>query len=98
MGPLSRGHRAHVGDIDLSRDHFVAQGSHDRRDKRKAILALVGDQDPQVIGVAKLIRHVGDQSLCGFPAVGQRPIAEARPADYQWDGGQLHQAMQGKEK
>ena len=45
IGPLPSGHRADVLDVDSARDHFVAEGDHDRRDEREAVFALVSDQD-----------------------------------------------------
>ena len=52
VGSLSGGHGADVRDVDLARDHLVSEGDHDRGDEREAILALVGDQDPQMFGLA----------------------------------------------
>jgi hypothetical protein len=43
--PLAGSDGADVGDVDLARDHVVSQTHHDRRHKRQAIPALVGDQD-----------------------------------------------------
>jgi hypothetical protein len=51
VGPLTGGHRSDVLDLDLTRDHLVAQPDHDRGDQGQAVLAFVGDQDPQVSGV-----------------------------------------------
>jgi hypothetical protein len=52
VGALASGHGAHICCVDLSRDHLVAQRDHDRGDQRQAILALVGDEDAQVVGFA----------------------------------------------
>ena len=57
IGPLPRGDRADVGDIDLARDHLVAEGDDDRRDQGQTILTLVGDQHAQVIGF--VVTHRG---------------------------------------
>ena len=51
VGSLPGGHRADVLDLDLARDHLVPEGDHDRGDKREPILALVGDQDAQVLAL-----------------------------------------------
>lgn len=45
VGPLPASHRADVLDFDLTRDHLMAKGDHDRGDERKAVFALVGDQN-----------------------------------------------------
>ena len=47
---LSGGHGADVFDLDLARDHLVSERDHDRGDEREAVLALVGDQDAQMVG------------------------------------------------
>jgi len=52
VGAFSGGHRSDVFDVDLARDHLVAQGYDDRRDEGEAVLALVGDQDAQMLGLA----------------------------------------------
>jgi hypothetical protein len=43
---------ADVLDVDLSRDHLVSKGDHDRCDEREAILALVRDQDARMLRLA----------------------------------------------
>ena len=58
VGSLSGGHGADVRDVDLARDHLVAEGDHDRGDQREAILALVGDQDAQMLGLAVAHRRL----------------------------------------
>ena len=52
VGSLSCGHGGHVLDLDLAGDHFMSEFDHDRRDEREAVLAFVGDQDAQMLGVA----------------------------------------------
>jgi hypothetical protein len=52
VGPLSGGHRTHVGDVDLTGDHFVPQRGNDRRDKLKTVPSLVRDQDTEMLGLA----------------------------------------------
>jgi hypothetical protein len=52
VGAFPGGHGAEVLDVDLTRDHLVAEGHHDRSDESEAIFALVGDQDAQVVGLA----------------------------------------------
>ena len=49
VGPLPRGHGADVLDVDLAGDHLVAERDHDRSDERETVLALVGDQNAQMI-------------------------------------------------
>lgn len=44
------GHRSDVLDVDLPCDHLVTEGDDDRGNERKSVLALVGDQDAQIIG------------------------------------------------
>ena len=52
VGSLPGGHGADVFDVDLARDHLVAKSDHDRRHQRQAVLALVCDQDAQMLGLA----------------------------------------------
>jgi hypothetical protein len=49
---LAGGHGTHVLDVDLPCDHLMSERDHERGDEREAILALVGDQDAQVVGLA----------------------------------------------
>src|SRR5580704_6469377 len=49
---LPGGHGPDVLDFDLPRNHLVTESDHDWGNDRKAILALVGDQDTQMIGLA----------------------------------------------
>ena len=51
VGSLSGGHGGHVFDLDLAGDHLVSERDHGRRDEREPVLALVGDQDAQMLGV-----------------------------------------------
>ena len=51
VGSLAGGDLTDVRDVDLARDHLVSERDHDRSDERQAVLALVGDQDAQMIGV-----------------------------------------------
>jgi hypothetical protein len=44
-------HGADVFHVDLAGDDLVAQGRDDRRDQREPVLALVGDQDSQMLGL-----------------------------------------------
>ena len=48
---LAGGHSADVFDLDLTGDHLVSRRGHDRCDESEAILALVGDQDAQMVGL-----------------------------------------------
>jgi hypothetical protein len=52
VGSLPGGHRSDVFDVDLARDHLVPQCRDDRSDESEAVLALVGNQDAQVLGLA----------------------------------------------
>ena len=52
VGLLACGDRTDVLDVDLTSDHFVSQRDHDRSDQSGAILALVSDQDAQMLGLA----------------------------------------------
>jgi hypothetical protein len=52
VGPLACGDGTDVGDLDLARDHLVPEGHDDRSDEGEAVLALVRDQDAQMLGVA----------------------------------------------
>ena len=51
VGSLSCRHGGHVFDLDLAGDHLVSELDHGRRDEREAVLAFVGDQDAQMLGV-----------------------------------------------
>ena len=50
--PFPRRHGSDVLHFDLSRDHLVPESGDDGRDERQAILALVRDQNTQMIGLA----------------------------------------------
>ena len=50
--PLPRRHRSDVLHLDLARDHLVPERGDDRRDEGQAILALVRDQNAQMLGLA----------------------------------------------
>ena len=64
VGSLPRGHRTDVFDVDLARDHLVPERCDDRSNERQAVLALVGDQDAQMLGFP-----VGHQRLRGRPSL-----------------------------
>ena len=51
VGSLSGGYGGDVFDLDLAGDHLVSERDHGGGDEREAVLALVGDQDAQVLGV-----------------------------------------------
>jgi hypothetical protein len=72
VGALASGHGAHVCDVDLSRDHLVARRDHDRRDESQAILALVGDQDAQMLGSRALIQRLQPTRVSMGQALGRR--------------------------
>ena len=60
--PLARRHRSHVLHLDLAGDHFVPERGDDRRDEGQAILALVGDQNAQMLGLA--VAHLSVPGEC----------------------------------
>jgi hypothetical protein len=78
VGALPGGHGADVVDLDLARDDLVSQGDHDRCDERQAILALVGDQDAQMLGLA--VAHQRLQS--GQPSRAHRISRRSPPASW----------------
>ena len=45
-------HSSDVLHFDLARDHFVTESGDDRRDEGQPILALVRDQNAQMLGFA----------------------------------------------
>ncbi len=65
VGSFSGGHGADVGDVDLARDDLVAQGDDDRGHQGEAVLALVGDQDAQMLGLTAA--HRGSLHLQSSP-------------------------------
>ena len=75
VGSLPGGHRTDVLDIDLARDHLVSQRRPRSERPEPAILALVRDQDTQMLGLA--ITHHGSrqadsnrgQRISGLPSV-----------------------------
>jgi hypothetical protein len=58
VGSLAHGDGRDVIDLDLSGDHLVPQADHDGRDDRQTLLALVGDEDAQVLRVAVYERRL----------------------------------------
>jgi hypothetical protein len=46
-----------VFDLDLACDHLVAERDHDRDDELEAVLALVGDQDAEMVCSVGRFRH-----------------------------------------
>ena len=51
VGPLPRGDRSDVVDVDLTRDHLVPEGGDDGCDEGQPISALVGDQHPEMLSI-----------------------------------------------
>jgi hypothetical protein len=51
VGSFAGGHGTDVLDVDLARDHLVPEGHDERRDQRQTVLALVGDQHAQMLGL-----------------------------------------------
>jgi hypothetical protein len=52
VGSFPAGHGSDVFDFDLAGDDLVAERDDNRRYRREAVLALVGDQDAQMLGLA----------------------------------------------
>ena len=46
---LTRGHRSHVGDVDLAGDHLVSEPGHDVREKLQTIGTLIRNQHPEMV-------------------------------------------------
>ncbi len=78
VGSLTSRDTSHVFHLDLARDHFVTEFGDDRRDERQAILPLVGDQNPQVLGLA-VAHSRSDCSRVAFPNRRLPNHAAARP-------------------
>jgi hypothetical protein len=72
IGPLQSGDGTDVLDLDLPRDHFVAECDDDPGDEREAILALVSDQDAQVISPVLERCHRDDYKADGHSVT--RPL------------------------
>jgi len=53
VGSLPRGNGSDVLDIDLARDHLVAEGDDERADERESGLSLIGDQDTEMVGAIR---------------------------------------------
>jgi len=60
---LARGYDTDVLDVDLTGDHLMPEARDYRRDERQPILALVRDQDSEMLGLAVARRQV--QSVAG---------------------------------
>ena len=52
IGSLPGGHDSDVYNVDLAGDHLVPEVRDHRRDERQPIPALVGDQHPEMLGLA----------------------------------------------
>jgi hypothetical protein len=48
VGPLSRGHRPDLLDVDLARDHLVPEPRNDLRQQLEPLSPFVRNQDTQV--------------------------------------------------
>ena len=62
VGMLSRGHGADLLDVDLARDHLVAEPGDDLGEQLEPVASLVRDQDAEVLD----------------SVLGHRPIVRAR--------------------
>src|SRR5664279_1004179 len=80
IGSLAGGDRADVLNVDLTGDHLVTKGDHDRRDQRQAILSLVSDQD------AKMLRRAGVRDAI------HQPNSKSPAAHF----GRLGRALRGR--
>ena len=49
IGPLPRGDRSDLPDVDLAGDHLVAEPGDDLGEQLEPVAALVRDQDTQVL-------------------------------------------------
>src|ERR687893_293688 len=52
VGSLPGRHDSDVGNVDLAGDHLMPEVHDHRGDERELILTLVGDQHPQMLGLA----------------------------------------------
>jgi hypothetical protein len=52
VGSFAGGHCADVFDVDFAGDHLVAERDDDRSDERETVLAVIGDQDAEMLGLA----------------------------------------------
>ena len=52
IGSLPVGHDSDVRNVDLAGDHLMPDVRDHRRDERQPIFALVGDQHPEMLGLA----------------------------------------------
>jgi hypothetical protein len=52
VGSLPGGDRADIFDVDFACGHLMAERGDDRGDEREPILALVGDQHAEMLGLA----------------------------------------------
>jgi hypothetical protein len=78
IGSLPGGYGSDVLDVDLAGDHLVPEVRDYRRDERQPILALVGDQHPEMLGRAVAHRRSRQPrvQLGAAPAEGRRrPLA-----------------------
>ena len=60
IGTLPRRHRADLSDVDLARDHLVAETGHDRGEQLEPVSPLVRDQDAKVLG--RSVGHTASKS------------------------------------
>jgi hypothetical protein len=63
VGALAGGHGTDVLNVDLARDHFVAERDHDRSDDSEPVTALVGYQNAEMIGVSLAHRRFARRQL-----------------------------------
>src|SRR3954454_3753936 len=68
--PLLGGHGSDVHDVDLAGDYLMPEVRDDRRDECQPILALIGDQNLEMLGLA--VAHRRSVSLLSLTP-GQRP-------------------------
>ncbi len=60
VGANPRGRGADFSDVDLARDHLVAETGHDLGEQLQAVPPLVRDQDAEVFGLSA--GHTDSQS------------------------------------
>ena len=69
---LSRCHRADLADVDLARDHLVAEPSDDLCQELETVASLVSDQDAKVPN--SVLREASLRLNIEMPADGAEPL------------------------
>ena len=61
VGALAGSDRGHVGNVDLARDHLVAEPVDDAGEQFQSIRALIRDQDAKVVNVVQALPSVEER-------------------------------------